>query len=408
MEETKGEPGGGPEKGAGMALLDSAEIIETHLVELRREFHRHPETSWNERETAERIVRELKLIGGIDIRPEVGGTHGVFAEITGTEPGKTVVLRADMDALTIREETNLSYASENPGVMHACGHDTHITMMLGAARLLQEYRDELRGTVRLVFQPAEENAPIGGSRTMIQNGALTGADAVFALHAWPNIPLGKLGVTNGPQMAASDHFFVKIKGRATHGAQPNQGVDALIAGAQFVNAVQTVISRNRDPLKAAVITIGVFRAGTRYNIVPGNCEMEGTCRSYDPEVRELCEKRIREVLNGICSALGCTGELIYERGYDAVINSPEMADYMRRTQEKLFGPGSAFVPEYPAMTAEDFSFYLKESPGAFGWIGTTPEGGEVNPLHSSRYAPDEDVLWRGAALLASLALDFEN
>lgn len=390
-----------------MALLDSARIIQTHLVELRREFHRHPEVSWKERETAERIVKELELIGGIKIRPEVGGTYGVFAEIAGAAPGKMVVLRADMDALSIREETNLPFASENPGVMHACGHDTHVTMLLGAARLLEEYRNELRGTVRLVFQPAEENAPLGGSRTMIRNGAMEGADAVFALHAWPNVELGKLGVTDGPQMAASDHFFVKIEGKTTHGAQPDQGVDALVAGAQFVSAVQTVISRNRDPLKAAVITIGIFKAGTRYNIVPGTCEMEGTCRSYDPAVRDMCERRIGEVLDGICAALGCKGELVYERGYDAVVNNPEMAEYMRRTQEKLFGPGSAFIPKYPAMTAEDFSFYMKEAPGAFGWIGTTPKGEKVNPLHSCLYAPDEDALWRGAALLAELALDFE-
>lgn len=390
-----------------MEILESARLIQPHLVELRREFHRHPELSWKEQGTAERIRRELELIGGIRICSDVAGTAGILAEIKGAQPGKTVALRADIDALSIQEETGLPYASENPGVMHACGHDTHITMLLGAARLLQEYRSELRGKVRLIFQPAEESAPLGGARTMIRNGAMDGVDAVFALHAWPNVRLGRLGVTNGAQMAASDHFFVHIEGKTTHGAQPNQGVDALVAGAAFVNALQTIISRNRDPLKAAVITIGIFKAGDRYNIVPGSCSMEGTCRTYDPEVRELCARRIQEVLDGVCGTFGCTGKLTYERGYDAVMNDPAMAEYMRHTQEKLFGEGSAFIPEYPAMTAEDFSFYLHEAPGAFGWIGTTPEGEEVNPLHSCRYAPNEDALWRGAALLAQLALDFD-
>ncbi len=388
-----------------MGIRESAEAIQAHLVELRREFHAHPETSGNEKETAERIVRELEAIGGYEIRTGVNGTNGVLAELRGAQPGKTIALRADIDALSVTEDTGLSFTSENPGAMHACGHDNHITMLLGAARLLKEYQGELKGTVRLIFQPSEEKAPTGGSRTMIAGGALENADAVYGMHVWPNLPSGVLGVRDTEMMASSDHWFARIEGATSHGAQPNQGIDALMAGTQFMQALQTVVSRNTDPLKSAVITVGVFRAGERYNVVPGNCDMEGTVRTYDPEVRAMVERRIGEILDGVCAAMGCRGTLTYEHGYTSLRNHPENAAFMRATYAKLFGEENAVAPEYPSMTAEDFAFYLVEKPGAFGWLGTTPAGEKVWPLHSSHYAPDENVLWKGAALFTQLVLD---
>ena len=391
-----------------MPIIDSAKAIQPHLVELRRALHRHPETSWNEKKTSELILKELQEIGGWTIRTGIEGSNGILAELAGAEDGPAVALRADMDALSITEETGLPFSSEEPGVMHACGHDNHMTMLLGAARLLKEYQGSLKGKVRLIFQPAEELAPNGGSRTMIRGGALDGIDHVYGLHVWPNLPSGVLGVRDGAMMAASDHYFIHIDGSASHGAQPHQGVDALACGAQFMSAVQSIVSRNVDPLKSAVITIGLFKAGSRYNIVPGTCDMEGTCRTYDPEVRKLCEKRMGEILEGICAAYGCKGTLTYEHGYNALVNHPADAAYMRRTMAKLFGEESVTVPENPAMTAEDFSFYVSAGPGAFGWLGTTPEGAEVWPLHSCHYAPDEGVLYKGAALLAELALDIDT
>ena len=389
-----------------MTVAESAKAIEEHLRQLRREFHRHPETSGNERETAARIVRELEDIGGFEIREGVGG-NGVIAELSGALPGPTTALRADMDALQIEEETGLSFRSENPGVMHACGHDNHITMALGAARLLAQGKDELRGRVRMIFQPSEELSPQGGSRKMIEEGALEGVDAVFGMHVWPDLPLGKVGVKAGPLMAASDHFTVTIKGKPSHAARPNEGIDALVAGAQFVTAAQTIVSRNADPMKSIVITIGRLNAGTRYNIIAGECVLEGTCRTFDPSVRDLAERRLSEVLAGICTVSGCTGELNYERGYMAVMNDGKMADYMKESADRILGNGTAVTVE-PAMTAEDFSFYLDKKPGAFAWIGTTPPGETVWPLHSSHYSPDEGVLWRGAALLAGLALGVQE
>ena len=388
-----------------MKIIESAKKIQPYLQEIRRDLHKHPEISNEEKKTAEIIAEELREIGISDIKENVNG-HGIIAEIHGAGDGKIVALRADMDALQIKEETGLPYKSESEGLMHACGHDAHMTMVLGAARLLNEKKDELKGNVRLIFQPAEEITPMGGSRGMIAGGALDNVDAVFGLHVWPDLPLGKVGVKAGPLMAASDHFTVTIKGKPSHAAKPNEGIDALVAGAQYVSAIQTIVSRNADPMKSIVITVGKMNAGTRYNIVAGECVLEGTCRTFAPELRDLAEERLQIVLDGICTLSGCTGVLNYERGYMAVINEPESVEYVSETVKKLFGNDAAVSVE-PAMTAEDFSFYLDKKPGAFAWIGTTKEGDTVYPLHNSRYSPDEDVLWRGAALMAELVLDFK-
>jgi len=388
-----------------MDLLKEAKDLESHLIELRRMFHRFPEVSEHEVETADRILKELKDIGGYDIKTQVGG-YGILAEIKGDRPGKMVCLRADIDALSVTEDTGLPFASENEGVMHACGHDHHITILLGAARLLKAHKDDLKGTVRLIFQPAEELSPLGGARRMIKEGALQGADAVFGLHVWPNLPTGKVGVRAGAQMAASDRFSVDFIGETSHGAMPDQGNDALIAGCQFVNAIQTVISRNVDPMESGVVTIGVFQAGSRYNVVPGSCHMEGTVRSFDPAIRKRMEKRIRDLFEGTKTSFAIEGTLEYDHGYDAVLNDPHMARYVLTEAEELFGKGETIWLDKPAMTAEDFAFYLKEVPGAFYWLGTTPEGADVWPLHSAHYQGNEDVLHRGAALMTKLALDF--
>lgn len=387
-----------------MNLIDNARSIQLHLVDIRRELHQHPEESNKEKDTAELIKRELMEIGSWTIRDQIGG-YGVLADLVGAVPGPHTALRADMDALSIQEETNLPFSSQNPGVMHACGHDNHITCLLGAARLLAMHKNQLKGQVRLIFQPAEENAPVGGSRKMIAAGALEGIDRVFGLHVWPNLSAGVLGAKPGPQMAASDHFIVRIKGESAHGAMPHLGKDALIAGAHFVSAVQTIISRNSDPLDPGVITIGVMKAGSRYNIVPEECLLEGTCRTYSAEMRELAEKRLEQLLKGICSAYGCEGDLDYQRGYSALRNDPEQVEYLLTTWGKLFGQDRSIRVPQPAMTAEDFSFYLEKTPGAFGWLGTQAENDpEVWPLHSSHYKANEDVLWKGAALFAALAL----
>jgi hypothetical protein len=391
-----------------ISILEDAKKLNPRLIELRTAFHRDPEVSNHEERTAEKIRAELEAIGGYQIRSGIGG-HGILADLKGGKPGKTIALRADMDALSIREETGLPFSSENPGVMHACGHDAHMTCLLGAARLLRQHQESLSGAVRLIFQPAEEMSPVGGARRMIEAGALQDVDAVFGLHVWPNLPIGSIGVRPGPQMAASDHFSVRIEGDSAHGAMPHLGHDALVAAAQFISAVQSIVSRNTDPLEACVVTIGVCQAGSRYNIVPESCLLEGTVRTYSPEVRKQTERRLGQILNGICEAMECKGTLNYEYGYCALRNDPEMADYMLKEIRTLFGEEAAVVPERPAMTAEDFAFYLTETPGAFAWLGTQAlDDPDVWPLHSSHYKGNEDALWRGSAFLASLVLDFKR
>lgn len=387
-----------------MNIIDSAKKIQPYLQEVRRNFHKHPDISHYEKKTADIIYEELRKIGVFEIRKNING-YGIIADLKGKTAGKTVALRADMDALQIEEETNLPYKSENKGVMHACGHDVHMTMVLGAARLLAEKKDELCGNVRFIFQPSEEITPEGGSKGMIAEGVLEGVDAIFGMHVWPDLPLGKVGIKAGPLMAASDHFTVTIKGKPSHAAKPNEGIDALVAGTQYVNAIQTIVSRNADPMKSMVITVGKMNAGSRYNIVAGECVLEGTCRTFAPEMRELAEKRLEKILEGICTLSGCTGILKYEKGYMAVINESKSVEYFEKTAKKLYGDNAVVTVE-PAMTAEDFSFYLDKKPGAFAWIGTTAEGEEIYPLHNSHYSPNEDVLWRGAALMAQLVLDY--
>lgn len=387
-----------------MNIIDSAKKIQPYLQEVRRNFHKHPDISHYEKKTADIIYEELKKIGVFEIRKNING-YGIIADLKGKTAGKTVALRADMDALQIEEETNLPYKSENKGVMHACGHDVHMAMVLGAACLLAERKDELCGNVRFIFQPSEEITPEGGSKGMIAEGVLEGVDAIFGMHVWPDLPLGKVGIKAGPLMAASDHFTVTIKGKPSHAAKPNEGIDALVAGTQYVNAIQTIVSRNADPMKSMVITVGKMNAGSRYNIVAGECVLEGTCRTFAPEMRELAEKRLEKILEGICTLSGCTGILKYEKGYMAVINESKSVEYFEKTAKKLYGDNAVVTVE-PAMTAEDFSFYLDKKPGAFAWIGTTAEGEEIYPLHNSHYSPNEDVLWRGAALMAQLVLDY--
>lgn len=386
-------------------VLEMARGIQPRLAELIRWFHAHPEVSGKETETAKRILEELDEIGGYSIRAGVNGC-GILADMEGGAPGPKIALRADMDALQITEETGLAFASENHGVMHACGHDNHVTMLLGAARLLSAMRGDISGSVRLIFQPAEELSPVGGAKGMIAAGAIDGVDAVFGLHVWPDLPVGTFGTRPGPLMASSDHFSVHIDGKSSHGAKPNAGIDAVVAGSQFVTALQTIISRNLDPMQSAVISVGRFVSGTRYNIIAEKCELEGTCRTFEPGVREMAERRLNEVLHGICVLSGCNGSLDYEHGYCSVVNDAAQAEYMLNTAAELFGPDSVTVPEQPSMCAEDFAFYLREKPGAFAWLGTALKGQESYPLHNCHFTAPEEILWRGAALFTQIVLGY--
>lgn len=386
-------------------ICESAKALMPKLSAIRRDFHEYPETSQHEVETARKVAAYLKEMGCDEVIEQVGG-HGVIGVIRGAHQGKTVALRADMDALQIQEMNDVEYKSRNDGVMHACGHDNHMTGLLGAAELLLQRKDQINGTVKLIFQPAEELSPVGGSRAMMESGYLDDAEAVYGLHVWPDLPHGKVGVKAGPLMAATDHFTITIHGKTAHGAKPDQGIDAVVLGAQFVMAAQTIVSRKVNPLDNAVVTFGIFNAGTRYNIIAGDCVLDGTVRTLNEDTRDMVEDSMRKLLDAICLQSGATAEIVYGRGYPALVNHEEDAALIRKTAVSLFGEAEVEDVKLPAMPAEDFSFYLKEKKGAFVWLGTAKEGQEVWPLHNSRFDVDEDILWRGSALLAQTAIDY--
>ena len=386
-------------------IIESAKALMPELVKIRRDFHEYPEISQHEVETSKKVAAYLKEMGCDEVIEKVNG-YGVIGVIKGNTPGGVVALRADMDALQIQEMNEVEYKSKNDGVMHACGHDNHVTGLLGAAKLLCANRDKIKGTVKLVFQPAEELSPIGGSKGMLESGYLDDIGAIYGLHVWPDLPHGKIGVKSGPLMAATDHFTITIHGKTAHGAKPNQGIDAVVLGAQFVMAAQTIVSRKVDPLDNAVVTFGIFNAGTRYNIIAGECVLDGTVRTLNEETRDMIEDSMRKLLDGICLQSGATADIVYGRGYPALVNHEKDAALIRKTAVSLFGEDGVVDVKNPAMPAEDFSFYLKEKDGAFVWLGTAKDGVKPWPLHNSRFDVDEDILWRGAALLAQTAMDY--
>ena len=387
------------------SIIESAKALMPKLSKIRRDFHEYPETSQNEVETSKKVAAYLKEMGCDEVIENVGG-HGVIGIIHGAKEGKVVGLRADMDALQIQEMNDVEYKSRNDGVMHACGHDNHMTGLLGAAELLLQRKDQIHGTVKLIFQPAEELSPIGGSRAMMDSGLLDDVEAVYGLHVWPDLPHGKIGVKAGPLMAATDHFTINIHGKSAHGAKPDQGIDAAVLGAQFIVNAQSIVSRKVNPLDNAVVTFGIINAGTRYNIIAGACLLDGTVRTLNEDTRDMIEDSIRKQLDALCLQSGATADITYGRGYPACVNHEADAALVRKTAVSLFGEDEVEDVKLPAMPAEDFSFYLQRKKGCFVWLGTAKEGQEVWPLHNSRFDVDEDILWRGASLLAQIAIDY--
>ncbi|WP_338148675.1 amidohydrolase [Brevibacillus humidisoli] len=384
-----------------------SKVDEKYLVELRREFHRFPEVSGQEERTSRRVYEELQRMGITDIRPHIAG-HGIVAAIGGIVDGPVVALRADMDALPIKEQTGVPFASEHNGVMHACGHDSHTAMLLGAAQVLKQIEAQLPGRIVLIFQPAEENAPIGGARPMIEAGALQDPqpDAVFGLHVWPGLPVGQVGIRPGYLMGASDRFTVHIKGRGGHASMPHETVDAAIVAVQVAQVLQTIVSRNVNPMDAGVVTIGRIEAGNRHNVIPDEAVLEGTVRSFRPEVRDLLEERFCRIVGDVAHSMGADAEIVYQRGYPVLNNHPAAVEVVRQSVQRLLGMDA--LPEVePGLVAEDFAVYLEHFPGAFFWLGCGFVDESRNyPLHHPKFLIDERVLPIGAQLLAETAWQF--
>jgi amidohydrolase len=386
-------------------ILQRAKGIGERIIELRREFHQHPELAFREFNTARKVEKILRDLG-VETKMLVNGT-GVRGFLQGRKAGKTIALRADIDALPIQEEAEVPYRSTNPGVMHACGHDAHTAMLLGAATLLAEQRKEFDGNVVFLFQPAEE---IGeGARKMVEEGALDGVDSILGIHVSSSFDSGTFHYRCGPTMAAGDFFEVKITGKGGHGGMPHNAVDPIAIAANAINALQTIVSREIDPTESAVVSIcKIEGGGGAYNIIPDSVTFGGTIRSLNPEVRAYLPKRMNEILDGVVRAMRGRYDFNLMEKFPVTINDHRMTTFVAKVATNLMGKESVFEMK-PVMGSEDFSYYLQKIPGAFVYLGVkNMEKGLLYPHHHPRFDVDEEVLPTGTAIHVAVALDYLN
>lgn len=365
-----------------MPIVNRVADLHADITEWRRDLHMHPELQYEVHRTAGSVAEKLKAFGCDEVVTGLGRT-GVVGVIRGKKggSGKTIGLRADMDALPIEEANDLPYKSTVPGKMHACGHDGHTAMLLGAARYLTETRN-FSGTAVVIFQPAEEGG--GGGKAMVDDGLMDrfGIDEVFGMHNYPGMPVGAFGIRPGPVMAAADALTIDIEGVGAHAARPHLGVDTVLVGAQIINALQSVVSRNVDPLKSAVVSICMFRAGNTDNVIPQTVQLRGTARSLVPEVRDLLEKRLPVVVENTAAAYGAKAKLIYKRGYPVLVNHEKQTEFAASVAGQIAGRDKVDTGLPPMMGAEDFSFMLNARPGAFIWIGNGASAGLHHPSYN--------------------------
>jgi amidohydrolase len=390
-------------------LFSEIDKIMDWVIEVRRDFHKHPELGMEEFRTNKKITEYLTSMG-VDFKSPVAKT-GILGMISGMKKSenkiKTIALRADMDALPILEANKVSYRSINDGIMHACGHDAHMAVLLGTAKILKNLECEFNGNVKLIFQPAEET--VGGAKPMIKDGVMENpkVDAVFGLHMAPEIEKGKIGIKYGKNNASSDTIKIIISGESTHGAYPHSGIDAIAISAQVINCIQTIVSRNIAPLNSAVVTIGAINGGNRGNIIADKVEMIGTVRTLDEKTRLLVLNRIEAMVKNISESMGGEGELILEEGYVALINENTMVELVQSNAEYLIGSENIKAIEYPSLGVEDFAYFLKEAKGAFFRLGCrNEEKGIIHDGHHKLFDIDEESLKYGIAIQVLNALTF--
>ncbi len=385
-------------------LLKEIKQYENEIIKIRRKIHSNPELSYQEYETAKLVAQKLRALG-VQVKPKVGGT-GVVGLLKGAKKGKTVGLRADMDALPVLENVELPFKSKNAGVMHACGHDTHVAMLLGAAMLLAKHKAELSGTVKFLFQPAEEQGGLGGALPMVRDGAMQGVDYVFGLHIAGDWASGTFALREGPLMAAPDSFKIKIVGRGGHGSHPSDTIDPIYVATQVITAIQGVTSRMIDQTKPLVISVCSIHSGTKDNIIPDEAMLEGTIRTLDEKTRKEAKSTFSKIVNSVCKTYGARCEIEMMRdAYPVTINDPKVTKQAFKILKTI--KGTKTVECDPIMGGEDMSRFLQKAPGTFYFLGTkNPKKGCVAPNHSSKFKVDEDVLKYGAVSLAKLALEF--
>jgi len=374
------------------------------LVDIRRDIHSHPETGF---ELARTSALVESVLDGLGVSHRRAAVTGVVGRLSGAQSGPVVGFRADMDAIEAADEKSVPYASSVAGKVHACGHDAHTAMLLGAAKILSRLREDIPGEVRFFFEPAEET--VGGALPMIKEGAMEDpdVDAVFGLHVAPGYPTGSIGLSFGKLYASSDMFDIEIAGRGSHGAAPHLGVDALAAGCQVVSVLQQITSREADPLDPLVVTVGTFRAGSQRNVIASKAEMEGIIRTLDPAARLWARKRVREVAEGVASALGAKASLRITEGYPCLVNDAGLAAFVQSAAVGLLGQGCVHIMEKPTMAVDDFAYFIEKRPGVMFMLGTgNARKKTCFPLHSGMFDIDEDCLPIGTALLAKIAYDF--
>ena len=403
--------------GQSTAVDAAVDRFVDHIVELRHDIHQNPELGNREFETAALVAEHLRELGFDEVMVDVAHT-GVVGILRGGLPGDVVADRADMDALPVTEDTpyafrstvRTEYLGQEVGVMHACGHDIHTAVQLGVASVLASMREQIPGTVKFIFQPAEEGPPPGeegGADLMVKEGVLENPrpSAIFGLHTLAAMEVGRLGYTPGPALAAVDHFKITVIGQQAHGAYPHLGIDPIVMASQAVMALQTIRSRNLSPLEPSVVTVGIVRGGTRFNIIPDEVRMEGTVRTYNPDVRDEVERRMGEILSGITTAGGGSYELEYDRGSPATINDIALAEKMAPTLSNIVGGDNVSVLE-PVMGGEDFSYFANEVPGFFFRLGMVAPGTESGGHHTPTFRADDASIPIGMRAMSNLLLDY--
>jgi amidohydrolase len=385
-------------------FLEEAEDLFEYTRSLRRDFHMHPELGYHEVRTAGIVAKELTALG-LEFHSGVADT-GVVAVLEGKRTGPVILVRADMDALPIVEETGAEYASQNRGVMHACGHDAHTAILLTVAKMLVAHRDELSGTIKFIFQPAEEG--LRGAERMIQAGVLENPkpEVSLGLHVWNEQPLGWIGIANGPAMAGAEIFKITLQGKGGHGASPHLSVDPVLAAAHTITALQSIVARNVPPLKPAVVSVCTIHGGEAFNVIPQSVELTGTIRTFEPEVRNVVMSRFQEVVKSIAEAMGCQADIDLKQLTPATINQPHISARVQNAARRLFPEAPIETGNYITMGSEDFSSFLEKVPGCFFFVGSANrEKGFDFGHHHPKFDIDEEVLPRAAALMATAIMD---
>ena len=387
-----------------MAIHPDIKAIKKRIIETRRDFHKYPELAFQEKRTSKIVYKKLKSFG-IKTLKNIGKT-GVVGILKGNNPGKTIAFRADMDALPIQETGNKPYKSVNNGVMHACGHDAHTAMLLGAAEVLSKKKEFINGEIRFIFQPAEEG--YGGAKYMIKDGAIQDVNEIYGLHVWNYQKSGTVGIKSGAVMAAADIFTIKIKGIGGHGAAPQGTVDSIVVATHLIQALQTIVSRNTNPLESTVITIGQINGGYNFNIIADEVILKGTTRSFSKKNQLLIKKRMKTIIKGIEKTYGAKIVLDYQDGYPPVINNERITKKLIHAAKKIAGQN--VVEPYLTMGGEDFSYFSNQVPGCFFFLGSAPKNQKLmsTPHHCSHFDIDENAMLIGSSIFVEVALQNYN